>query len=179
MNKLRAELEKPLVRYGLIAVVLMVAIQQLILPWFEWRSVKVAELRQAQSLLVSEDAVIEARARVERATQELEASLSITRPQFTDPSTNQKVDFPAAARALFEASGLIVKSVSAEEVSTDMAGLKAFVVRLELEGSLSDMLNAIDVVEKGERYMSFDRVTIFDVKPQRVRFRVEMKRYVI
>ena len=179
MNKLRAELEKPLVRYGLIAVVLMVAIQQLILPWFEWRSVKVAELRQAQSLLVSEDAVIEARARVERATQELEASLSITRPQFTDPSTNQKVYFPAAARALFEASGLIVKSVSAEEVSTDLAGLKAFVVRLELEGSISDMLNAIDVVEKGERYMSFDRVTIFDVKPQRVRFRVEMKRYVI
>ena len=179
MNKLRAEFEKPLVRYGLIAVVLMVAIQQLIFPWFEWRSVKVAELRQAQRLLVSEEAVIEANARLEQATTELEAALSSTRPQFTDPSTNQKVDFPAAARALFEASGLTVNSVSAEEVSTDLAGLKVFVVRLELEGSISDMLKAIDVVEKGERYMSFDRVTIFDVKPQRVRFRVEMKRYVI
>ena len=179
MNKLRAEFEKPLVRYGLIAIVLMIAIQQLMLPWFEWRSARVAGLRQAQSLLVSEDAVIEASARLEKAKQELDLALSSLRPRFTDPSTNQKVDFPAAARALFEASGLVVKSVSAEEVSTDMAGLKAFVIRLELEGSISEMVKAIDVVEKGERYMSFDRVTIFDIKPQRVRFRVEMKRYVI
>lgn len=179
MNKLRAEFEKPLVRYGLIAVVLMIAIQQLILPWFEWRSAKVAGLRQAQSLLVSEDAVIEASARLEMATQELDVALSRLRPLFTDPSTNQKVDFPAAARALFEASGLTVNSVSAEEVATDLVGLKGFVIRLEIEGSISEMLNAVDVVEKGEHYMSFDRVTIFDVKPQRVRFRVEMKRYVI
>ena len=179
MNKLRAEFEKPLVRYGLIAVVLMVAIQRLILPWFEWRSLKVAELRQAQSLSVSEDAVIEANLRLERATQEIEAALNSIRPHFTDQSVNQKVDFPAAARALFEASGLIVNSVSAEEVSTDSVGLKGFVIRLELEGSMSDMLNAIEAVEKGTRYMSFDRVTIFDVKPQRLRFRVEMKRYVI
>ena len=84
-----------------------------------------------------------------------------------------------SSRALFEASGLIVNSVSAEEVSTDSVGLKGFVISLELEGSMSDMLNAIEAVEKGTRYMSFDRVTIFDVKPQRLRFRVEMKRYVI
>ena len=179
MNKLRAEFEQPVGRYGLIAVVLMGAVQQLILHWFDWRSVKVAELRQAQSLLVSEDAVIEAHARLVQATQELQAALSSTLPQFTDPSINQKVDFPAAARALFEASGLTVNSVSAEEVSTDLVGLKGFVIRLELEGSISDMLNAVNVVEKGERYMSFDRVTIFDVTPQRVKFRVEMKRYVI
>ena len=179
MNKLRAEFEKPLVRYGLIAVVLMVAIQQLIFPWFEWRSVKVAELRQAQRLLVSEEAVIEANARLEQATTELEAALSSTRPQFTDPSTNQKVDFPAAARALFEASGLTVNSVSAEEVSTDLAGLKVFVVRLELEGSISDMLGAINALEAGQQYMSFERVTVFDVKPHRVQISVELKRYVI
>ena len=179
MNKLRVEFDKPVVRYGLLAVVVMVAIQQLVLPWFDWRATKVAELRQARSLLVSEDAVVAASARLDTAKQELSAALSEVQPRFQDTSTNQKVDFPAAARSLFEASGLTVNSVSAEEVSTDLGGLKSFVVRLELEGSISDMLRAMQAVESGEQYMSFNRMTVFDLKSQRARFRVELQRYVI
>jgi hypothetical protein len=178
MSKLRAEFDKPIVRYGLLTVAVIVAIQQLVLPWFDWRASKVAELRQARSLLVSEDAVIAATARLEIAKQELSAALGEVQPRFQDPSTNQKVDFPAAARALFEASGLTVNSVSAEEVATDLGGLKSFVVRLELEGSISDMLAAVQAVETGERYTSIDRLTVFDVKPNRVQITAELRRYV-
>jgi len=128
---------------------------------------------------VSEDAVIAATARLDAAKQEMSVALSEVQPRFQDPSTNQKVDFPAAARSLFEASGLTVNSVSAEEVATDLGGLKSFVVRLELEGSISDVLRAMQAAESGEQYMSFSRMTVFDLKAQRARFRVELQRYVI
>lgn len=179
MNNLRKEFEKPIVQYGLIAIAFIVVIRSLLLPWFDWRSEKVANLRQAKSLLITEEAIVAGRLRLKAATLDLEAALDRIRPQFEDPSINQTVDFPTSARDVFETAGLVVNSVSAEEVSSTYPGLRAFVIKLDLEGSISSLLDAIELLQQGERHARFERVAVYNIAPGGAKISVEIKRYVI
>lgn len=179
MNSLRKEFQKPIVQYGLIAIAFIVAMRLLFLPWLDWRSDKVGELRQAKSLLITEEAVGAAMLRLQDATIYLDATLDQIRPQFEDPSSNPAVDFPASARDVFEAAGLVVNSVAAEEVASIYPGLRAFVINLDLEGSISSLLEAVELLQQGERHASFDRVSVYNTAPDSAKIRVEIRRYVL
>jgi hypothetical protein len=54
-----------------------------------------------------------------------------------------------------------------------------FAISLELEGRPSDIFGMVASIEKQSKLSRVDRVTLYDIKPKRVKARMEIRRYVV
>lgn len=178
-NKIAEEFNKPIVKYGLIVTVVLVLIQQVIVPWFEWRGGKVDELRVKSGYVISEAKLQAALVQIEADARLLTDDLTKLEKAFVATSTgNARVYLPTQVRQLCEGAQVKVNRVSVSEIETNSSDLLAFNVSLEAQASTDKLFRLIDQFENSESFYVVDRLTIYSRQREQMKVRMELLKYV-
>lgn len=178
-SKLVEELNKPIVKYGLIVTVILILVQQAIVPWFEWRAEKVSELELKSGYVISEVKLQSALETMQTDTEQLVSDLNVLEQAFVATSTgNARVYLPTQVRQLCEEAEVKVNRVSVSEVETDNTDLQAFNVSLEAQASTDKLFRLIDKFENSESFYVVERLTIYSRKRDQMKVRMELLKYV-
>jgi len=178
-NKIAEEFNKPVVKYGLIVTAMLVLIQQVIVPWFEWRASKVDELQVKSGYVISEAKLQAALAQIEADASLLKQDVTHLEKAFAATNTgNARVYLPTQVRQLCESAQVKVNRVSVAEIETDSPDLLAFNVSLEAQASTDKLFRLIDQFENGESLYVVDRLTLYSRKREQMKVRMELLKYV-
>jgi hypothetical protein len=179
IESLKREFQKPLVRYGGIAVVILLVVQELILPWFDWRAATVAQLQASADVSVSTVLVEGALADLGVKKQKLETTREVLSNRFAPKTGNESIELPSEFKGLIDRWSLASTRVAVSEIESTTPPLIEFAISLELEGRPSDIFGMVASIEKQSKLSRVDRVTLYDIKPKRVKARMEIRRYVV
>ena len=178
-NKIVEELNKPIVKYGLIVTAILVLIQQVFIPWFEWRTDKVEALRVKASFVISEAKLQTALAEIERDALSLNSDFEVLEQGFKATSSGSaRVYLPTQVRQLCEGAQVNVKRVSVSEVEIASTDMLAFNVSLEAQASIDKLFKLVAQFENSESFYVVDRLTIYSRKREQMKVRMELLKYV-
>lgn len=178
LTNVKSELEKPLVKYGLLAVCLILIIQYLLVPWVEWRQAQVDELKLKSSLVVDKALLAATLNDLKAADAQLQTAIGELEQRFKGKVDRAKIELPTEVRKLCESLSLKVNRIAVIESEQIGSLIYPLVVSLEAEGTPNNIFRFLQQVESAKAFSIVDRITIYDAKSSNVRARMELYRYV-
>lgn len=176
-NKLKEELDKPVVKYGIFAGVLLLLVQHVLVPWVTWRSEIVDELHVKSGMLVSPEELESAISDITIKSEGLSSELTELRKKFPKDSQS-KVKLPTKIRAVFNEFKVKVNRVSINELDTPLVGLNLYGVSVEASGSVDNLFALVSKLESDDLFFIVDRLTVYGRKGQVMKVRMELQKYV-
>lgn len=176
-SNLKEELQKPIVKYGIAGAAVLLALQHVIVPWFEWRNDTVDELHVKSGMLVSPNELEGAIEELTVKNDELKSELAALKKRFPKDD-NSNVKLPTEIRALFKQFDVAVNRVSITELETQLDRLNLYGISIEANGSADRLFSLVSKLENDASFFIVDRVTLYGRKGQKMKVRMELQKYV-
>ena len=177
-KKLQEELQKPIVKYGIAIVLLLVVIQRGLLPWLEWREGLQEELSVKASLVIDEETILAGVENITQRQSSLAMDLASLKKRFEGDITNAKVALPTEVRQICSQFDIKVNRVAVNQVESDSPTLQSFVVSLEAQGSVDRLFQMISELENTDAFFVVDRLTVYSRRKEQMKVRMELRKYV-
>ena len=180
MFKLRDELNKPIVRFGLPAVVMIFLILEVILPWVKWRHEISDSLSFQSKIVIPQENLEFLLSELNEKNNLLETKLTHLESFFQLGSKSpDEAYLPTYVREVASANGLKVSKISVSDQSIDSKTLSYFVVRLNASGSVDKMMSFIQYMEKHNQFFIIGKLKISRLPSSNAQMYVELKKYVL
>lgn len=177
-DSIKGELEKPLIKYGLTFALILVVMQSVILPWFDWRSQTHNELSNQGSRIVNAQTLESASTKLSERKKELMANLAEVEALFDSKLDNPRVNLPTNVREVANSYNVTISRISVAEKQLDSSLIDAFIVSMEGSASVDRIFAFVEGLESDSAFFITDRLTIYDVKSKEAKFRMELVKYV-
>ncbi len=179
INKLKQELQKPIVKYGLIVTTVLLLIQKVFLPWFEWRQNLSNDLQVKAGFSIERSVLEQALNSLTDKQKLLQTDLKILQSSFAESGKgNAKVEMPTQVRQICEEFDVKVNRVSVTELESKYEGLNSYMVSVEAQGSVDRLFKLIEKLESDQSFFVVDRMTIYSRRKQQMKVRMELQKHV-
>lgn len=177
IDKYKEELQKPIVKYGLIAVAVLFVMQTLLVPWLEWRAEIAQEWHSKAALTFSDDELNAAIEELKQKTALLEQDLGAASAQYKSQGNSQVV-LPSQIREISQTHRVKIEQVAVSELENLNAGLAAFALNVEAIGTVDNLFRFIRELEQGKSLFNVERLTVYSRRNQEMKIRMELRKYV-
>ncbi len=179
VNRLTQELQKPLVKYGLMLVVLLVVLQKVVVPWIEWRQDLSEQLQVTSSLLVDKQKLESSLAALELKQEALSGDLQRLFQSFSGiKATSAKVELPTQVRQICDKFDVQVNRIAVTELEPREKPVSSFMVSVETSGSVDALFALLSTLENAQEFFIVDRLTVYGRQGQAMKARLELLKHV-
>ncbi|UAA39656.1 hypothetical protein KIH87_04680 [Paraneptunicella aestuarii] len=178
-NKFKDELQKPVVKYGLIMMAALVFVQYVFLPWLYWRNDMSSDLIVKSGFAIKRSALEMAIEDIKAKQEALKEDLALLRQSFLKTENgSSKVELPTKVRQICESFDVKVNRVAVTELEEEHVGLSSFMISLEAESSVDKLFKLVEKLENDKSFFIVSRMTIYSRSNQSMKVRMELQKYV-
>lgn len=175
---LKKELDKPIVKYGLALGLVILSLQNIVIPWLEWREEQHGLAESNARLLVSKEELASAIEQLDASQKVLDEALSDVKENFAGPLANAKVELPTRIRDEAREFDISVNRVSVAELESDVEQMNRFMLTLEAESSVDSTMRFLSKLERQEDFYVVERLTLYGVSRDKIKVRMDLVKYV-
>lgn len=177
IEQARKELQKPLVKYGLVIVLIIISFQYLVLPYQAWREQAVAAIRTEASLYVPQQKLISATEKLVEQISMLDTELPKLEQHIQKLDDNPKISITNDLRSVLERFDLSTAQISVNQIQQSDLAVSVYMLSIQFQGDLTKLFDLIHYLETSEKFYIVDRLTLFNPRNKAINIRLELIKY--
>ncbi|MCY7294374.1 hypothetical protein [Alteromonas sp. a30] len=177
IDKYKEELQKPIVKYGLIAVAILFVLQTILVPWLDWRGEVAQDWHSKSALTFSDDDLTLAIDELKAKTEALQKDLATLGSDYKSKGNSQVV-LPSQIREISQSHNITINQVAVSELEDLNSTLSVFALNIEATGTVDELFRFVRALEQDDSLFAVQRLTVYNRRKQEMKIRMELRKYV-